>query len=84
MKRSNHVKRFKARRFYLSESTIKNYSVVINGKNFYNQTIDSNIKLYKEIRKLITGQGEDSTNGCLLDYDHIKNYYKLKAVDLSR
>ena len=28
-------------------------------KNFYDQAIDSDIKRYKEIRKLTTGQGED-------------------------
>ena len=27
-------------------------------KSFYDQTIDSDIKQYKEIRKLTTGQGE--------------------------
>ena len=31
----------------------------------------SNIKRYEEIRKLTTGQGEDDTIGCLLDYDYI-------------
>ena len=31
--------------------------------------IDSDIKRYKEIRKLATGQGEDYTTGCLLDYE---------------
>ena len=44
---------------------IKNYNVIINGKNFYDQPIDSSIKQYKEIRKLATGQGEDYTTGCL-------------------
>ena len=37
-----------------------------------------------EIRKLTTGQGEDYTAGCLLDYGYIKNRYRLIAVDLSR
>ena len=41
-------------------------------------------KRYEEIRILTTGQGEDYTNGCLLDYDYIKNYYRLIAVDSSR
>ena len=41
-------------------------------KNFYDQAIDSDIKRYEEIRKLITGQGEDFTTGCLLHYDYIK------------
>ena len=42
------------------------------------------MKRYKEIRKLTTGQGEDYTTGCLLDYDYIKSKYRLMAVDLSR
>ena len=48
------------------------------------QAIDSSIKRYEEIRKLTTGQGGDYTTGCLLDYDYIKNYYRLVAADLSR
>ena len=58
--------------------------MIINGKNFYDQTINSEIKLYEEIKKLTTAQGEDYTTGCLLDYDFIKNHYRLIAVDLSR
>ena len=46
-------------------------------KHFYNQPIDSDIKRYEEIGKLITGKGEDYTTGCLLNYDYIKNHYRL-------
>ena len=63
---------------------IKNYNVIINGKNFYDQPNDSDIRQYEEIRKLTTEQCEDYTTGCLLDYDCIKNHYRLIAVDLSR
>ena len=52
------LKRFKAKRYYLSKGLIKNY-VMVNGKNFYDQPIDSDIKRYEEIRKLTTGKGED-------------------------
>ena len=38
-------------------------------KNFYDQTIDSDMKRYKQIRKVTAGQGEYYTTGCLLDYD---------------
>ena len=62
-------KRFKAKRYYLPIGIINNYNVIINGKNFYGQPIDSDIKRYKEIRKLAIGQGEDYTTGCLLDHD---------------
>ena len=34
--------------------------------------------------KSTTGQGEDYTIGCLLDYEYIKNHYRLIAIDLSR
>ena len=52
-------------------------------KNFYDQGTDSDIKKYEEIRKLRTGQVEDYTTGCLLNYEYIKNHYKLIAIDLS-
>ena len=52
-------------------------------KNFYGQPIDSDIKRYEDIRKL-TGQGEDYIIGCLLDYEYIKNHYRLIAVNLTR
>ena len=54
-------KRFKTKRYYLPKGIIKNYNVIINGKDFYDQAIDSDIKRYKEIIKLTTGQGEDYT-----------------------
>ena len=57
---------------------------MINSKSFYNQLIDSDIKRYEEIRKVTTRQGKDYTTGCLLDYEYIKNHYRLIAVDLSR
>ena len=77
------AKRFKTERYYLPKGFIKNYNKIINGRNFYDQPIDSDIKRYEEIRKLITGQGEDYTTRCLLDYE-IKNNYRLIAVDLNR
>ena len=48
-----------------------------------NQPI-TDAKRYEEIRQLTIGQGEDYTTGCLLDYDYIKNHYRLIAIDLSR
>ena len=81
---ANNAKRVNDRKYYLTKSISKNYNVIINGTNFYNQPVDSDIKRYEEIRKLITGQSEDYTTGCLLDYEYIKNRYRLLAVDLIR
>ena len=67
----------------IPKGIIKNCNIIINGKTFYDQAIDSNIKRYEEIRKLTTGQGEDYITGGLLNYDYVKNHYSLIAVDLS-
>ena len=79
-----NAKRFNARKYYLPKSIIKSYNIIISGKNFYDQAIDSDIKRYEEIRKLTTEQGEDYTTECLLDYDYFKNHYRLIAVGLTR
>ena len=34
------------------KGTIKNYNVIINGKSFYNQPADSDIKRYEEIKRI--------------------------------
>ena len=81
---ANNAKRYSAKNYYLSKGRIKNYNVIINGKNFYDHPINSDIKWYEGIRKLTAGQGEAYTTGCLSDYEYIKNRYKLIAVDLSR
>ena len=42
------------------------------------------IKLHENVRKIATGQGNDYTTSCLLDYIYFKKYYKTIAVDLSK
>ena len=89
--RDNDVKQFKAQRYYLPKDIIKNYNIIIiiiiiiiSGNNFFEQPIDSDVKRYKEIRLLTTGQGEDYTTECLLDYEYLKRHYRLITVDLRR
>ena len=57
---------------------------MIDGRNFFDQAIDSMTKTYKNIRKIAIGQGYDYTNGCLLDYTYFKENCKLIAIDLSK
>ena len=57
---------------------------MINGENFFDQPIKNNKVTYENIRKIATGQGDDYTTGCLLNYQCIKDYYKMIAVDLSK
>ena len=67
----NNAKKFNARKYYLPKGIINNYNVIINGKNFYDQAVDSDMKWFEEMRKLTTRQSEDYTTRCLLDYDYI-------------
>ena len=57
---------------------IKNYNIEIDGRNFYDQPTDDIIKQYDEVRKVSTGQGDDYTTGCLLDFA-----YFLKKIQIN-
>ena len=70
--------------YYLPTVEIKDYNIVINGENFFDQPIKNNKIKYDNIRKIATGQGDDYTTGCLLDYPYFADTYKMIAVDLSK
>ena len=72
------------RKYFLPRLRIKNYNIEIDGRNFYGQPINDLIKKYDEVRKMLTGQGEDYTTGCLLDFAHFEKNYRLIAVDLGK
>ena len=72
------------KQYYLPTVEIKDYNVMIDGRNFFDQPIKNDLKTYDNIRKIATGQGDDYTTVCLLDYPYLKNYYKLIAIDLSK
>ena len=56
---------------------------MIDRKKFSDQPVKNDKATYENVRKIATGQGDDYTTGCLLDYIYFKNYYKMIAVDLS-
>ena len=57
---------------------------MFDGEIFFDQPVNSDLKTYENIRKVATGQGDDYTTGCLLDYTYFKKYYKMIAIDLSK
>ena len=57
---------------YLPKVVIKDYNAMIDGKNFFDQPINSDLKTHENIRKTATGQGDDYATGCLLDYFYFK------------
>ena len=64
--------------YYLPTVEIKDYNTMID------QPIKNDLKTYDNIRKIATGQGDDYTTGCLLDYPYFKTYYNLIEIDLSK
>ena len=71
-------------RYYLPTVEIKDYNIVINGENFFDQPIKNKKITYDNIRKIATGQGDDYTIGSLLDYPYFTNTYKMIPIDLSK
>ena len=49
---ANRVERDSHRKYFLPRVNITNYNVLIDGRNFYDQPINDQIKKYDEIRKL--------------------------------
>ena len=72
------------KQYYLPTVEIKDHNVMIDGRNLFDHPINNDLKTYDNIRKIATGQGDDDTTGCLLDYRYFKKYYNLIAIDLSK
>ena len=72
------------KKYFLPRVEIESNNIEIDGRNFYDQPINDSIKQYDEIRKISTGQGDDYTTGCLLDFAYFEKNYRLIAVDLSK
>ena len=62
--------------YYLPTVEIKDYNIMINGGNFFDQPIKNNKVTSENIRKIATSQGDDYTTGCLLDYSYFADTYK--------
>ena len=70
--------------YYLPNVEIKDYNIMINGENIFDQPMKNSKVTYENIRKIATGQGDDYTTGCLLDYPYFMDTCKMISVDLSK
>ena len=57
---------------------------MIDGRNYFYQTLKNNLRTYDNIRKIITSKGADYTTGRLPDYPSYEKYHKSIAIDLSK
>ena len=72
------------RKYYLPRIDLKKYNVIIHGRNFYDNPIETDIEKYRELNKVMIGKRQDYTTGSLLDFNYFNEHYKLVAVDLSK
>ena len=75
--------RIRHSRYYLPTEKVKDYNFMIDGKSFFDESIQNDIKTFENIRKFTTGQGDDYTTGFLLDYSYFEKQ-KMTAIDLSQ
>ena len=71
-------------KYYLPRIDLEKYNVIVDGRNFYDNPIESDIEKYRELKKVMIGKGEDYTTGSLLDFNYFDKHYKLVSVDLSK
>ena len=65
------------RKYYLPRIDLEKYNVIIDGRNFYNNPIESEIEKYRELTKVMIGKGEDNTTGSLFHFNYFDKHYKL-------
>ena len=71
-------------KYYLPRIDLEKYNVIIDGRNFYDYPIESDIEKYRELTKVMIGKGEDNTTGSLFDFNYFNKHYQLVTVDLSK
>ena len=70
-------------KYYVLKVEIKDYNLMIDGKDFFDQPVKSNIRTYDNIRKIKTGQGDDYRTGSFLDNNYFNKHQKMIAIGLS-
>ena len=70
------------RRYYLPTAEIKDYNILIDGRNFYDPNVNSSIVKHNELLKMTTGRSEDYSTGCLLDYDYYIKNFNIVGIEL--
>ena len=58
------------------------YNFMIDGRNCFDQTVKNGLWTKDNISEIATGQSNDYTTVCLLDYPYFEQYYVLIWIDL--
>ena len=69
---------------FFQKLKLKNTTLKLMVEIFMIKPLINSIKQYDETRKISTGQGDDITTGCLLDFAYFEKNRRLIAIDLSK
>ena len=72
------------KKYFLPKVEMKGYNVVIDVQNVFDQLVKTVMRISDNIRNIASGQRDDYTIDCLLDYLYLKECYEMIAIDLSK
>ena len=78
----NESVRTSFKKHYPAKVEIKDFKVLIDGKPFFEIPVKNKEETYETIIEM--SKNNDYTTGNLLDYEYVKDHYKLIAIDLSK
>ena len=61
------------KQYFLQDIEIKDYNIMIDGRNFFDQPVKTDLRTYDIIQNIVTGQG---------DYPYFTKNWKLIEIDL--
>ena len=67
--------------YYVPNARIKDFNVLIDGKNFFDLPVKNEEEAYEKIMDM---SNNDYTTGNLLDFAYFEESYRLIAIDLSK
>ena len=78
----NEANRSSFSKYYIPKVEIKDFIVLIDGKQFFEIHVKNKEEAYEQIIEM--SKNNDYTTGNLLDYEYFKDHYQLIAIDLSK
>ena len=78
----NEADRGSFSKYYIPIIEIKDFNVLIDGKQFFEIPVKNKEEAYEQIIEM--SKNNDYTTGNFLNYEYIKGHYKVIAIDLSK
>ena len=78
----NEENRTSFSKYYVAKVEIKEFDVLIDGKNFFDVPVKNKEEAYKKIMSI--SKNNDYTTDNSLDYQYFSKHYKLIAIVLSK